>query len=374
LVPLPPCRILDTRGPSGTFGAPPILARVVRTIPIPSSSCNIPATAAAYALNVTVVPRTGSLGYLTVWPTGHPQPTVSTLNSPDGSVLANAAIVPAGLSGSINVFATNDTELVIDINGYFTLPATSSLQFYPLAPCRVLDTRNANGTFGGPAIDGGAIRSFPILSSACNVPASAEAYSFNVTVVPHGLLGYLTAWPTGQLQPLVSTLNSLDGTILANAAIVPAGAGGSVNFFPSNTTDLVVDINGYFAHPATGGLSFYTVNPCRLVDTRNADGPLGGPIMNGGTSRTFPLASNCAQPSIAAAYSLNVTVQPSGPLGFLTAWPTGVAQPLVSTLNAPKGLIVANAALVPAGTSGSVDVYVSSTTQVIIDTSGYFAP
>ena len=70
-----------------------------------------------------------------------------------------------------------------------------------------------------------------------------------MTVVPQGPLGYLTAWPTGQTQPVVSTLNSLDGTVLANAAIVPAGTGGAVSFFASDTTDLVVDINGYFASP-----------------------------------------------------------------------------------------------------------------------------
>ncbi len=57
-----------------------------------------------------------------------------------------------------------------------------------------------------------------------------------------------------------------------------------------------------------------------------------------------------------------------GPLGFLTKWPAGVAQPGSSTLNAPRGIVVANAALVPAGTSGGVNVFVLNTTQVIIDT------
>jgi len=78
-----------------------------------------------------------------------------------------------------------------------------------------------------------------------------------VTVVPQEPLGYLTVWGTGQPQPLTSTLNSLDGTILANAAIAPAGTDGAVSFFGTNDTDLVVDINGYFAPPATGGLNFY---------------------------------------------------------------------------------------------------------------------
>jgi hypothetical protein len=287
--------------------------------------------------------------------------------------LANAAIVPAGTNGAIDAYATNDTDLVIDINGYFVPPAAGTLQFYPLTPCRILDTRNPSGTFGGPSISGGTSRSFPIPSSTCNVPVNAAAYSLNVTAVPQGPLGYLTAWPAGQPQPLVSTLNSQDGTVLANAAIVPAGTNGAVSFFATNTTDLVVDINGYFAPPGTGGLNFYTVTPCRLVDTRNANGTFGGPVMNANMTRTFPLSQgSCGLPSNAAAYSLNMTVVPAGPLGYLATWPAGGNQPLVSTLNAVKGQVVANAALVPAGANLAVNVYVTNTTQVIIDTNGYF--
>jgi hypothetical protein len=136
---------------------------------------------------------------------------------------------------------------------------------------------------------------------------------------------------------------------------------------------VVVDINGYFAAPAAGGLNFVTSAPCRVVDTRNPNGTLGGPIMDGNTTRTFPLpTSSCGLPPTAAAYSLNMTVVPSGPLGFLTTWPTGQSQPNASTLNAPKGLVVANAAIVPAGTNGSIDVYVVQTTHVVIDVNGYF--
>jgi hypothetical protein len=108
------------------------------------------------------------------------------------------------------------------------------------------------------------------------------------------------------------------------------------------------------------------------VDTRNADGPLGGPGIDGHTTRTFPLPSGCGLPATAAAYSLNVTVVPFGPLGYLTLWPAGQSQPTVSTLNAPKGLTVANAALVPAGANGGIDVYALNATHVVLDANGYF--
>jgi hypothetical protein len=93
----------------------------------------------------------------------------------------------------------------------------------------------------------GTTRSFTIPASGCSVPATAAAYSLNVTVVPDGVLSYLTTWPTGSTQPFVSTLNSFDGSVVANAAIVPAGAGGAINVFVTNQTDVILDINGYFA-------------------------------------------------------------------------------------------------------------------------------
>lgn len=128
---------------------------------------------------------------------------------------------------------------------------TAPMVFVGIVPCRVADTRLANGPLGGPIMGGGSTRTFPILSSACGIPATAKAYSFNVTVVPSGGLGYLTIWPTGQPQPYVSTLNSLDGQIVANAAVVPSGTSGNIDVFVTNTTHVIIDVNGYYMPPST---------------------------------------------------------------------------------------------------------------------------
>jgi hypothetical protein len=103
------------------------------------------------------------------------------------------------------------------------------------------------GEFGPPEMTAGSTRSFPVPSSSCGVPATAQAYSLNMTVEPPGSLFYLTVWPTGQSMPGVSTLNDLSGAILANAAIVPAGSNGAISVFVSDTTNVIIDINGYFA-------------------------------------------------------------------------------------------------------------------------------
>jgi hypothetical protein len=368
--------VADTRNSGGPFGGPTMTAGSTRSFAIPQSACSIPSTALAYSLNVTVV-SAGPLGYLSLWPTGQAQPYVSTLNSPGGLVVANAALVPAGTGGAVSVYVSDETDVILDINGYFAATSgTTSYSFYPAPPCRIADTRNATGEFGGPSMFGGQSRDFPIPLGPCSYPPTSRAYSLNVTVVPDGGLGYLTTWPTGQPQPYVSTLNSETGTIVANAALVPAGTNESISVYVTNPTDVILDGNGYFAAPgSTGALSFYPVTPCRVVDTRNADGPFGGPELAGGSTRSFTIpASACNIPSAGAAYSLNVTVVPSGVLYYLTAWPAGLSQPLVSTLNSFDGSVVANAAIVPAGTSGAISIYVTNPTQVILDINGYFAP
>jgi hypothetical protein len=245
--PAPPCRIADTRGPTGQFGGPSMAAGETRDFPIPVGPCSYPPASRAYSLNVTVVPP-GPLGYLTTWPTGQAQPNVSTLNSDTGKIVANAALVPGGTNESISVYVTDPTDAILDGNGYFAAPgSTGALTFYPVTPCRVADTRNAFGQFGGPELGGGSTRSFTIPAGACSVPATAAAYSLNVTVVPDGVLYYVTAWPAGSSQPLVSTLNSFDGSVVANAAIVPAGTNGAISIYVTNPTQVILDINGYFA-------------------------------------------------------------------------------------------------------------------------------
>jgi hypothetical protein len=362
---------VDTRNANGEFGGPPITGGTSRSFPIPQqTTCNIPSTAAAYSLNVTLVPiQNGPVGYLTIWPTGEDQPLVSTMNSLDGRIKANAAIMPGGYQGAVSVYVTNTTNVVLDIDGYFAAPSGQTQQFYPLTPCRVLDTRKPNGDLGGPFLNGGQERDFPVLESTCNIPNSAQAYSMNFTVVPvQGQpLGYLTVWPTGQSKPLVSTLNNLTATIVANAAIVPAGTGGAISVYPSNNTQLVVDIDGYFALAGTGGLSLYPAAPCRVIDTRKGNGAFSGELT------VDVVDSVCAPPSTAQAYVFNATVVPVGSLGYLTLWPDSEQQPMVSTLNAIDGAITSNMAIVP-NINGKTDAFASGITQLILDISSYFAP
>ena len=368
-VPYEPCRVFDSR----VAGAP-IQGGTTLYLDVPlyaqGAGCDDLTSATGFSLNITAMPR-GSLGYLTVWPSSGNQPLVSTLNAPDGRTTANAVIVAGstvqGNQGYVNIYASSTTDLAVDVTGYFTTPNTGTLQFYPLPQCRIVDTRN--GQDGG-LLQAGVERDYT-MAGLCGIPAGAQTLSLNVTAIPAaGGLDYLTVWTGGEPRPSTSTLNASAGGAVANAAIVtPSRINQLVAFYAnSNNTDLLVDVNGYFALAGEGGNSLYTVPNCRIYDSRDNNGqPFTGQI-------TVNIAAEaCAPPSNTQAYVFNATVVPSGTMPYLTLWAHGAAQPSTSTLNAFDGLITSNMAIVPT-TDGSIDAYAAGLTQMMLDISGYFAP
>jgi len=171
-----------------------------------------------------------------------------------------------------------------------------------------------------------------------------------------------------------------NGAITAGAGtrtvVFSAGSSGSVTFF--------VTVKSGAGCPAATSTSvtilppcqakFYTVSPCRVVDTRDPDGPWGGPALAAGGVRVFTMAGRCGVSPGARSVSLNVTVAgPTAP-GYLSLFPGGTPLPLVSTINYRVGQVRANNAIVPLG-DGTLAVFCgqgSGTTHVIVDVNGYF--
>jgi hypothetical protein len=137
------------------------------------------------------------------------------------------------------VFPTDDTDLIIDINGYFAPAASGGLSVYAVTPCRVLDTRTAGGPFQGEL-------DINVHSSACVPPRNALGFMVGATVVPPTALGYLTLWSHRLHQPDVSTLNDYDGGIASNMAIVATGDG-SISAYVADPTNLLLDLFAYAA-------------------------------------------------------------------------------------------------------------------------------
>jgi hypothetical protein len=376
-----PCRAVDTRQTGGA------LADNTTQVFDPGQACGIPGQGnnpIVFAMNVTVVPHEG-LGALTVWSAGTTQPNASTLNSYDGRVKSNYALVAGGVgTGLVSVWASNATDVVLDVSGYFVqIPPSSynvaAMLYTPVTPCRLIDTRNSAGALGGPSLIAGQKRTFS-LAGQCGLPnlSNGGALSVNVTAVPKGGLGYLTVWGTSSTedtQPATSTLNSPTGTVVANAAFltINPGTNTSIGAFAYNNTDLVVDVTGYFSE-GTSGMAYYpTAVPERILDTRTSIDPVtfdllpnGGPPFTGEKTLNYSLGQ--------AVYVLNATVVPTGPLWYLTLWPDGITQPIVSTLNSYDATVTSNMAIVNTGADGAFNAYGDGTTQLILDLSGSFMP
>lgn len=130
--------------------------------------------------------------------------------------------------------------------------ATSALaqpyQYYPLSPCRVVDTRGAVSTNGGPKFGANNTRNFQ-MRGVCGIPTGARAVSLNVTITAATQTSFLTVWPSGTVRPVVSMMNFEPAD--------PALANGIIVGISTNTQDLsvynasgavhvIIDVTGYF--------------------------------------------------------------------------------------------------------------------------------
>jgi uncharacterized repeat protein (TIGR01451 family) len=168
-------------------------------------------------------------------------------------------------------------------------------------------------------------------------------------------------------------------TIVANA---PATSGTLTNTATVAATQPDPDTANNTASDSTTvqepPLSFYTLAPCRVADTRNTpDGPLAGPALAAGAVRVFPVTTSpCGIPSSAKAISVNVTVTGASAPGNLRLFPAGPTTPGTSTINYSAGVTRANNSIVSLNAAGELAVYCAqaggTTTHFILDVNGYF--
>ena len=121
---------------------------------------------------------------------------------------------------------------------------------------------------------------------------------------------------------------------------------------------------------------FYTVTPCRAVDTRVGLGPNGGPALGGGEVREFGIAGLCGVPNSARAVALNVTVVNPTAAGSVLIYPAGEPTPLASSVNFSAGRTRANNSIAATGVAGQVSAFcgmpAGATVDLLLDVVGYF--
>jgi len=315
------------------------------------------------------------------------------------------ATVPAGArTGPIGV--TNASGTGRSAASFTLIPAPTISSFTPTSgPVGTVVTVTGTAFTGATAVTlNGSSASFTVDSATqirATVPVGATTGPISVTT-PGGTATSATSF-TVILAPTISsftptsgpvgTVVTVTGTNFTGAtalkfngvaasfaldsatqitATVPAGA---------TTGPITVTTPGGTATSAasftvpTPGRDFYTVTPCRLVDTRGLIGELGGPALVADQDRTFTLVGPCAIPPEARALSVNVTVTAATAGGNLRLYPAGIPLPTVSTVNYSAGQTRGNNAIVGLSADGRLDVrcaQASGTVHFILDVNGYF--
>jgi hypothetical protein len=244
---LDPARILDTRDGTGagSHGAAPLVANQVFTLPVAGRG-GVPSTGVrAVTMNVTAADAAAS-GYLTVFPCDRPRPNVSNVNfDPSMPAVANLVTVRTDAAGQVCIVASQEVDVMADVQGYFV--EGPGLAFTPLAPARVLDTRDGTGVDAsrrGP-FGRGEVRRLHI-GGVAGVPADARAVLLNVTVTDADGPGFVTVFPCDRPRPWASSLNHVRMTDRANLVKVRIDGDGDVCFYSAASTQLVADLQGYY--------------------------------------------------------------------------------------------------------------------------------
>jgi streptogramin lyase len=174
----------------------------------------------------------------------------------------------------------------------------------------------------------------------------------------------------GRITPSGVVTEYFIPTAASGPYIITSGPDGNLWFTEFNASK-IGRVNPPTPPPAA---LFYTVTPCRVVDTRNATGPLGGPALAANATRLFSVTGVCGVPATARALVANVAVTGGTSAGHLSLYPGGSSLPLVSTINYSAGQTRANNAILELG-SGTLQVRCgqgSGTIHLILDVSGYF--
>jgi hypothetical protein len=188
----------------------------------------------------------------------------SAVFADDAVPLVNWPVPPA--SGSVHRFQPKATA-----------DLSNPVVFVPVTPCRVVDTRNAVGPFGGPIFSGGQTRSYTVPSSSCTgIPTGISALSlnFSVTQTLQAGGGFLTAWQFGASQPTAASLTWFGpNQTLSAASIVPTASGGTISVFVGSQTHVIIDVNGYFIGNSN---SLNAGEQLSLVGTEDGSGLIRG--------------------------------------------------------------------------------------------------
>ena len=298
--------------------------------------------------------------------------------APEGSLVTTVGIEREGFRGNYLAISVSMANAEESWAGVYVSALRSP--YRPLGPVRLMETRTGTGlgTVDGRQ-NGVGVRpgdSVTVLEVAGRggVPDDASAVALNVTAVDASTAGFVTVYPCETIRPNVSTLNVATRGTTANNVVTALGADGTVCIYTQRSTDLVVDLAGYFPE-----YSFEAPESARLLETRTGsglgtvDGLSNGLGRLGATSVTeIVVAGRAGVPADAAAAAVNLTIVDPAAAGYATMFPCDDGRPNVSTINFVANETVANGSIVKLSAQGTVCLFTTVGTHALLDVTGSF--
>jgi hypothetical protein len=309
--------------------------------------------------------------------TGRTTLCTATLASGSASCTLGATQLQAGSYPLTVSYSGDGTYLPSTFNSSggvtLTVAAATVAPYTPVAPVRVLDTRNGTGGFSSPVGSGKTI-SLQV-TGRDGVPASGvTAVVLNLTATGPTASSWVIAYPDGHSRPAQgSSLNFTKGETIPNLVTVPVGADGKIDLYNNaGTVNLVADLQGYYS---ISGESRYTAaGPVRILDTRNGTGGFSSPVGAGKTISLQVTGQDGVPATGVTAVVLNLTATGPSSSGWVIAYPDGQPRPAEgSNLNFTKGETIPNQVIVPVGADGKIDLYNNAgTVNLVADLQGYY--
>ena len=351
-----PIRLVDTRNGIGGLSTPVEQGCTMRV----GLGSDVPAEATAVALSVTAVSEVAD--FFTIYPCTSGRPDTSNLNSRSGFPTPNLVVAIPDANGEICIFSHGGSHLIVDLAGWWS---EGPDRFASVEPERIFDSRS----HGVAKLAANEVREIAVPSTV--VPLSTQAVVINITATNPVAPGFLVAFPCGYAVPVASNLNFDSGEDRAVGAIVGLGLELKMCVSSSVSTDVIVDVTGYYAPaPAFGpAAALQPLSGKRVLDTR---GGVGGPAQPFAALQVRALdpVAGLSSSDEAAAVVLNLTSTNSREDGFVSLFPCGDAVPEVSSLNFSKGSDAANLAIVKLGAERTVCIVTSVTTDIVVDLFG----
>lgn len=302
----------------------------------------------------------------------NPAPAVTGIAPSSGSVNGGAAVTITGTNfrSPANVtfpdLGRGDPATSVVVVNATTITAVTPAHAAGVTDVVVMNPGQQTGTLRN------AYTYVPAVTvSSINPNGGTTAGGTPVTITGAGFVAPATVTLGGTAATGVGVSSSTTIT-----ATTPAHAAGIVDVVVQSSGQTATLSSGYFylTPPPPGG--FFTVSPCRLVDTRNPAGPRGGPALLPSSRRNFTLTGFCGIPSTAKAISVNLTVTGSTASGFLSLFPGNGIAPATSSINFVTGQTRANNAVALLATDGTGSLAVvngaAGTVHFILDVNGYF--